>query len=140
MCLKPFLSTQTMLFGLHQNGPETDQPALLVVEFTLTNHMHLSLMCGEARWGRAYLGANMWIFCGTPKCWAISNSTLILNNCRTSDDLLMCSHVGFLLNLLVKQQWTYSSPLTSLIFFMISMTLLLKVFAISSGFELHCTW
>ena len=33
---------------LGQNGPETDQPASPVVEFTLTNHVHLSLTCGEA--------------------------------------------------------------------------------------------
>jgi len=26
----------------------------VVVDFTLTNHVHLSLTCGEAGWGRAY--------------------------------------------------------------------------------------
>ena len=42
-------------FGrLRQKRPETDQPASPVVEFTLTNHVHLSLTCGEAGWGRAY--------------------------------------------------------------------------------------
>ena len=41
-------------FGrLRQNGPEIAQPASPVVEFTLTNHVHLSLMCGEAGWERA---------------------------------------------------------------------------------------
>ena len=41
-------------FGrLRQNGSEIAQPASPVVKFTLTNHMHLSLMCGEAGWGQA---------------------------------------------------------------------------------------
>ena len=49
-------------FGrLRQNGPETSQPASPVVEFTLTNHVHLSLTCGEAGWGRAYGFALIWM-------------------------------------------------------------------------------
>jgi hypothetical protein len=49
----------TTKFGrLRQKWPEVDQPVLPVVEFTLTNHVHLSLTCGKAGWGRAYRTVN----------------------------------------------------------------------------------
>jgi hypothetical protein len=49
-----FHQVQRSRFGwLRQNRPEMDQPASQVVEFTLTNHVHFSLTCCEAKWGRA---------------------------------------------------------------------------------------
>ena len=36
---------------------------------------------------RSSLGPDAWAFCGTPKCWQISNSTLMPTTCRSSDDL-----------------------------------------------------
>src|SRR5882757_5345789 len=42
------------LAGSAKRVPRWTSRLRQVVEFTLTNHVHFSLTCGEAGWGRAY--------------------------------------------------------------------------------------